>query len=212
MFIVTEYAALNMLSLQSEIRQAYNQYIHSIITDQHENAEQPARPNKRVWKLIKQQKSDSEEITSLKSNGVTYTQASDKANILNGQFQSVFTKLVPLKVKHLAELILPRKLISPTMPNISITVHGVSKQLSKLNQGKASGPDNLTSRILKELYSEVAPMLTDIYNSSLREGKVPDDWRNASVSPIYKKGQKRKRRNTAPNPSRVSVVRSWSMS
>ena len=64
------------------------------------------------------------------------------------------------------------------------------KQLSKLNPGKAAGPDNLTSRILKELHSEVAPMLSDIFNSSLREGEVPDDWRNASVSPVYKKGAK----------------------
>ena len=62
------------------------------------------------------------------------------------------------------------------MPNINITVNGASKQLSKLNLGKAAGPDNLTSRILKELHSEVVPMLTDIFNSSLREGKVPDDW------------------------------------
>ena len=37
--------------IQSEIRQAYNQYIHSIITDQPENAEQPARPNKRFGHL-----------------------------------------------------------------------------------------------------------------------------------------------------------------
>ena len=184
--------------IQSEIRQAYNQYIHSIINDQPENAEQPARPNKRFWTLIKQQKSDSKEITSLKSIGVTYTKASDKANILNVQFQSVFTKPVPLKLKHLAELILPGKLISPTMPNMNITVNGVSKQLSKLNPGKAAGPDNLTSRILKELHSEVAPMLSDIFNSSLREGKVPDDWRNASVSPVYKKGAKTKAENYRP--------------
>ena len=110
----------------------------------------------------------------------------------------VFTKPVPLKLKHLAELILPRKLISPTMPNINITVNGVSKQLSKLNPGKAAGPDNLTSRILKELHSEVAPMLSDIFNSSLREGKVPDDWRNANVSPVYKKGAKTKAENYRP--------------
>ena len=82
------------------------------------------------------------EITSLKSDGITYTEASDKANILNSQFKSVFTKLVPLKLKHLAELVLPRKLKPPTMPNISITINGVSKQLSKLNPGKAAGPDN----------------------------------------------------------------------
>ena len=79
-------------------------------------------------------------------------------------------KTCPIKPKHHAELILPRKLIAPSMPNIDITVNGVSKQLSKLNLGKAAGPDNLTSRILKELHSEVAPMLSDIYYSSLREG------------------------------------------
>ena len=84
------------------------------------------------------------------------------------------------------------------MPNINITVNGVSKQLSKLNPGKAAGPDNLTFRILKELHSEVAPMLTDIYNSSLCKGKVPDDWRNASVSPVYKKGAKTKAENYRP--------------
>ena len=134
----------------------------------------------------------------MKSKGTTYTKASDKANVLNGQFQSVFTKHVPLKLKHLAELILPRNVTFPTMPDINIAIHGVSKQLSKLNPGKTAGPDNLTSRILKELHNEIAPMFTDIYNSSLREGKVPDDWRNAIVTPVYKKGPKIKAENYRP--------------
>ena len=41
-------------------------------------------------------------------------------------------------------------------------------------------------------------MLTDIYNSSLREGKVPDNWRNAIVTPVYKKGPKIKAENYWP--------------
>ena len=41
-------------------------------------------------------------------------------------------------------------------------------------------------------------MLTDIYNSLLREGKVPDDWRNASITPVYKKGAKTKAENYRP--------------
>ena len=96
------------------------------------------------------------------------------------------------------------------MPDINITIHGVSKQRSKLNPGKSAGPDNLTSRILKELHN--APMLTDIYNSSLHEGKVTDDWRNAIVTPVYKKKVPKSRQRTiGPYPSRVSVVKSWSM-
>ena len=84
------------------------------------------------------------------------------------------------------------------LTGLFLGVNGVSKQLSKLNPGKAAGPDNLTLRILRELHSEVAPMLTDIYNSSLRKGKVPDDWRNASVSPAYKKGANTKAENYCP--------------
>ena len=93
--------------IQKEIRTAYNEYLQSIITDKSPNSEETGRPNKCFWTLIKQQKSDSKEITSLKSNGITYTKASENANILNAQFQSVFTKLVPLKLKHLIKLILP---------------------------------------------------------------------------------------------------------
>ena len=198
--------------IQKEIRLAYNAYLHSIITDQPENPKEHARPNKRFWTLIKKKKSDSKEITSLKSDGITYTKATDKANILNSQFKSVFTKLVPLKLKHLDELVLPRKLKPPTMPNIRITINGVSKQLSKLNPGKAAGPDNLSSPILKELHHEIAPMLTDIFNTSLCEGKVPNDWRNASDTPVYKKAPRPKQRITAPYHSHASVARSWSMS
>ena len=37
----------------------------------------------------------------------------------------------------------------------------------KLNPGKAAGPDNISPRILKELHNEIAPILTDISNTSL---------------------------------------------
>ena len=101
--------------------------------DQQDNNSNTGRPNKRLYTFIKQQKSDSREINSLKSNGINYTLPTDKANILNTQFQSVFTKLVPLKLRHLVELVLPRKLSSPSMQNITISVSGVSKQLLKLS-------------------------------------------------------------------------------
>ena len=97
------------------------------------------RPNKHLYTFVKQQKSDSNEITSLKSNGITHTATVEKANILNTQFKSVFTKLIPLKLCHLIELYLPMSLPFPTMPVITISVNGVAKQLSKLNPGKAAG-------------------------------------------------------------------------
>ena len=86
------------------------------------------------------------------------------------------------------------------MPDIFINTSGVSKQLSRLNPGKAAGPDGLTSRILKELYIEIAPILTDIFNTSLHESKVPDNWRHAHVTPVYKRDTKLRQKITAPFP------------
>ena len=160
--------------IQRKVRESYNQYIETIVTDQNEVNTEFRRPNKRLYTFVKQ-KSDSNEITSLKSNDITHTATVEKANILNTQFQSVFTKIIPLKVCNLIEFILPMSLPFPTMPEITISVNGVAKQLSKLNPGKAAGPDGLTSRILKELHTEIAPVLADIYNASLSEGVVPTD-------------------------------------
>ena len=184
--------------IQRKVRESYNQYIETIVTDQNEVNTEFRRPNKRLYTFVKQQKSDSNEITSLKSNGITHTATVEKANILNTQFQSVFTKIIPLKLRHLIEFILPMSLPFPTMPKITISVNGVAKQLSKLNPGKAAGPDGLTSRILKELHTEIAPILADIYNASLSEGVVPTDWKNAFVTPVYKKGPKSKAENYRP--------------
>jgi hypothetical protein len=52
------------------------------------------------------------------------------------------------------------------------------------------GPDNLYPRLLKELSSEIAPLLQLVYQKSLDTSCVPEDWRKANVTPIYKKGPK----------------------
>ena len=172
--------------------------LEAIVMDQQYKNCYTGRPIKRLYTFIKQQKTDSREINSLKSNGISYTLPTEKANILNTQFQSVFTKLVPLKLRHLVELVLPRKLSSPSMQNITISVSGVSKQLLKLNPGKEAGPDNVSPRILKELHNEIVPILLDIFNTSLSEGIIPDDWKNAFVTPVFKKGPKCKPENYRP--------------
>ena len=43
--------------------------------------------------------------------------------------------------------------------------------------------------MLKELAREIAPALTALFKSSLSSGSVPADWRDAHITPIYKKGE-----------------------
>ena len=50
------------------------------------------------------------------------------------------------------------------MPDIHVDTSGVEKLLRKLNIHRATGPDEIPSRILKEYASEITPTLTIILN------------------------------------------------
>ena len=84
------------------------------------------------------------------------------------------------------------------MPSIEIDVHGVEKLLSNIKPNKASGPDAIPCRVLKEAASELAPILTDIFATSLSSGKLPADWKLAKVAPVFKKGNTNEAANYRP--------------
>ena len=125
-------------------------------------------------------------------NGILKTDTIDKANICNRQFQSAFTREPDVEF--------PSKDTSPftLMGEITVDHKGVLKLLNNLKIHKASGPGGLSARVLKECSSEIAPILALIYNESLAQGTVPDDWRQASVAPIFKKGDKYDAANYRP--------------
>lgn len=75
------------------------------------------------------------------------------------------------------------------MQEITVTTPGVFKQLENLKENKACGPDNISPHVLKACAAEIAPMLTVIFNQSLSSGIVPEDWVDANVVPLHKKGQ-----------------------
>ncbi len=76
--------------------------------------------------------------------------------------------------------------------------HGVQKLLSEINVNKALGLDSIPNAILKSLSNELAPVLASIFNQTLVTGQLPDDWRNANISPIFKKGDKHQAANYRP--------------
>ena len=44
--------------------------------------------------------------------------------------------------------------------------------------------------MLKECSEDLAPILAIVFNKSIQTGQVPDDWKKANVSAIFKKGQR----------------------
>ena len=60
--------------------------------------------------------------------------------------------------------------------------------LKELNPNKASGPDKIPCRVLKELAAELAPVVTALFRQTLENGILAIDWTEAIISPVYKKG------------------------
>ncbi len=126
------------------------------------------------------------------------TRRRDKATTLNGQFQSVFTRDESSKIPTI------QGDKYPTIKEFIITEEGVRKLLANVNPSKSSGPDNIPCTILKELATELAPIVTCIFNQSLHTGTLPQDWLSANVAPIYKKSNRHKAENYRHKPVRRS--------
>ena len=71
-----------------------------------------------------------------------------------------------------------------------MTETALKEALSKLNSNKSAGPDNIHARVLKEMAPVIARPLTILFNKCYEEGKIPDDWKRANVTCIFKKGSK----------------------
>ena len=128
--------------------------------------------------------------------GVTRVRSTSKAEILNQQFQSVYTKENLTKIPNIAHSKFP------SMKPLIIFTLGVTKLLKHLKQHKASGPDNIPTRFLIAVAEEIAPMLTTIFQTSLDTATVPSDWREAMITPLYKKGP----RNIPANYRPVTIT------
>ena len=120
-----------------------------------------------------------------------------KATSFNSQFSSVFTTE---DTKTIPDLGPPKY---PAANHINVTTEGVSKSLKSLKTQKATGPDQISARILKDLAVEISPILSHIFQQSLNTGDVPSDWRVANITPIYKKGDR-----TAPANYRLVSITS----
>ncbi|VDI42580.1 Hypothetical predicted protein [Mytilus galloprovincialis] len=169
---------------QKECRKAYRDYINDII-----NPELSANP-KRFWGFIKSKKCESVGVSPLKdTDGLTYSESEKKANILNDQFSSVFNTSEDIKT-------IPNKGKSPhpTMNRIHVTENGVQKLLSNLNIHKAAGPDEIPTRLLKELAPYLAETFTTFFQASINQGTIPPEWKEAFVrTALYWKKKKKKK-------------------
>ena len=124
----------------------YNEYVNDIIIDENHKP-------KRLWSFIKSKRTGLCGVASLKRETIAYKDARMKANILNNQITSEDPS------QHLPDL---GPSPHPTVSDITINQEGVQKLLCHLNSHKATGPDEVSPRLLKETGKQISPALVGI--------------------------------------------------
>ena len=129
---------------QKQIRNAYWLYFESVIFT---GDSQPGS-NKKLYSFVKHNKTKQCGVGPLKYQGLTYTDPVDKATIINREFESGFSKPQPLScLIQLAKQTIA-VMHTPKMQVIDISIEGVDKLLQGLSPNKASGPDEISPKIL----------------------------------------------------------------
>ena len=119
--------------------------------------------------------------------------AREKAELFNKFFASVFLSadngvLLGDSVER------PGKDASP--PTVSSDL--VKDYLGGLDVSKLVGLDDLHPWVLRELAGVIVEPLARLFKDSWCSGQVPEDWKRASVVPIFKKGRKEEPGNYRP--------------
>ena len=198
-------------SIKHNIKASYNLYLEGLlgITD-----EDSVCNTKKIFSFLKSSKQDQTGSPPLQKGNGLVTDTTEKADLHNQQFQSVFTTKAPLSLSRLCQIqildmtdcgkmrhdAVPDGILNtnPKMEEFSISCNGILKLLQNLKPFKAAGPDKLKPLLLKELREEIAPIIQIIFERSLQTGKLPADWCKAQVTPVFKKGNKSSAANYRP--------------
>ena len=135
-----------------EINQAHDNYQNCLFDNQNDTH------HKNFWRYIKKLCKDSTGVTLLTVNNKVLHSPKDKAEILNNQFYSVFTK------EDLTNIPECTGRPYPIMPPILISTAGIQKLLEEVDTKKASGPDNIPAWVLKHSAREIAPILSKLFS------------------------------------------------
>ena len=82
--------------------------------------------------------------------------------------------------------------LSPT------TEDEIKSTIKKLKANRATGPNSIPAKILKNNKNEQAKTLFDLINLVLQSGTFPDILKTAKIIPIYKKEESLERKNYRP--------------
>lgn len=66
----------------------------------------------------------------------------------------------------------------------------MKRVLESLDVNKATGHDGISAKILKAGAAEISRPLSTLYNSCIKRGQWPRDWKKGDWTPVYQKDDK----------------------
>ena len=160
----------------------------------HQIGEKDGVKKRQFYEYVKQRTKSRPSIGPLKDRaGRVVQEEREMAEVFNEFFSSVFTR------ENLGDVPDPQQQHAGEMlSDVKITTKKVMEKIKKLKRGAAAGPDKIGPQLLQELIEVISSPLATVMRKTLEEGVVPEDWRTANVSPIYKKGAKHSPGNYRP--------------
>ncbi len=72
----------------------------------------------------------------------------------------------------------------------TVDTNTVILTLKNINKSKSFGSDNISLRFINDSLFVIACYLTDIINTSISTGQFSTAWKHATVTPLFKSGEK----------------------
>ena len=139
---------------------------------------------KRFWHYVNSKTKIKSSVPNINlPDGNVATTDFEKASAFNTYFSSVFTNEDLNNLPQMQSCSYRESLI-----NVHISPDLVCSKLRTLLASKSSGPDGFHPKLLKETADQLCIPLCQIFNKSLKEGVLPQDWKVANVIPVFKKG------------------------
>jgi hypothetical protein len=152
---------------------------------------------KKYWSIAKQVYGSKKTIgiPALMVRNKPITTSSSKAECFNEYFAAQQT-LPPIPFNQQMPPII--FITDSRLNKIETSEEEVIKVIKSLDIGKATGPDGISNRLLKETATAISLPLSDLFNKSFELGKIPKKWKEANLSPIFKKDDKAVMANYRP--------------
>jgi hypothetical protein len=183
------------LNIFKKFRNMYNKLLKACKKLYFENElKKHAKNLTQTWKLLreatKSKKQKSNVVTSIKSNGETFSNPQEIATIFNNHFCTAADRI--------AEQIPPSDrppdehckhfdctFNSSTIP---VTPLEISNSIKQLQDKKSGDMNGISSFLLKNVVQSIAQPLSHVFSRSISTGVVPTQLKIAKIVPIFKAG------------------------